>query len=126
MAQLRHGNVLLAGQPYDEDGCVIPDGWVEPVPAVWDALLVYAERGAAAIAEIDPAGAPEAKAYFARLTLVLKVLRKITDYELAGQPLPEEAKRFLSLVVEMAPGSTGGPPTYTGWYFDLFQGREHD
>nr|HEX4315742.1 hypothetical protein [Kofleriaceae bacterium] len=27
---------------------------------------------------------------------------------------------------EMEPGTTGGPPTYTGWWFDLFRHRELD
>ncbi|MFO0748209.1 MAG: DUF3160 domain-containing protein [Myxococcota bacterium] len=125
-AQLRHNHVLVAAQSYDEGGCQIPDGWVEPAPAVFDALIHYAERGAAVIPTIDPGDVGHAKAYFTRLAEVLRTLRAIGAYELAGQPLPDAARRFLAQVVEMAPGSSGGPPTYTGWYFDLFQRRQED
>jgi hypothetical protein len=46
-AQLRHNYVLIAGQAYGEGGCEIPDGYVEPAPAVYDALARYADSGAA-------------------------------------------------------------------------------
>ncbi len=125
-AQLRHNHVLIAGQSYDEGGCVIPDGWVEPAPATYEALIHYADRGAAVIPTLDPGDVGGARGYFQRLGTVLRALKVIGDYELAGVPLPDAAKRFLSQVVEMRPGGTGGPPTYTGWYFDLFQHREAD
>lgn len=125
-AQLRHNHVLIAGQSYDEGGCAIPDGWVEPAPAAYDALIHYADRGAEVVPTLDPGDVGEARGYFQRLGKVLRALKVIGDYELAGVPLPEAAKRFLSQVVEMRPGGTGGPPTYTGWYFDLFQHREAD
>jgi hypothetical protein len=120
-AQLRHNYVLIAAQSYDEGGCDIPDGYVEPALATYDALIHYAERGAAVFREL---GAPDA--YFAQVATVLKSLRAIVWIELAGQPLPKDAQRFLSQVVEMTPGSTGSAPTYTGWYFDLFPKRWED
>src|SRR5262249_21596282 len=109
-AQLRHDHVLLVGQPYDEGGCEIPDGWVEPAPAVYRALPASPRRGAAAL--------PEAGPYYERLARVLRVLLAIQELELAGRPLPVEARQFLSMVVEMTPATTGAAPTYTGWWFD--------
>src|SRR5262249_7978404 len=35
--QLKHNYVLVAGEPYSESGCAIPDGFVEPVPAAYAA-----------------------------------------------------------------------------------------
>jgi hypothetical protein len=122
-AQLRHAYVLLAGQPYDEGGCEIPDGFVEPVPEVYDAVAEYARRGAALAKTVAP-GDARASAYFTRLGEIAEVLSIIAADELAGRALTDAERRFLSMVVEMVPGGTGGPPTYTGWYFDLFRGRE--
>ncbi|MFT3764851.1 MAG: DUF3160 domain-containing protein [Minicystis sp.] len=118
--QLRHNAVLFAGQSYDEGGCEIPDAFVEPAPAVYDALVTYAERGAAAVGAVDPKDESTAKAYFTSLARTLRVLSAISRDELSGKPLSEDERRFLAMVMEMRPGSSGGPPTYTGWYFDLF------
>ena len=40
--QLRHNYVLIAGQAYDEGGCEIPDGYVEPNVPLYEDLLAYA------------------------------------------------------------------------------------
>jgi hypothetical protein len=122
--QLRHANMLFAGQGYDEGGCEIPDAYVEPAPAVYDALVAYAERGAAAVGAVDPRDEARTKAYFESLAGVLRVLSAISRDELSGRPLGEEARRFLAMVVEMRPGSSAGPPTFTGWYFDMFPTRQ--
>lgn len=124
--QIRHNYVLLAGQGYNEGGCEIPDGYVEPAPAVYEALIAYARRGEAVMAELDPKDAMGATAYFAKLGRTLKTLKTIGDGELAGRVLTVEERRFLSLVVEMTPATSDSGPTYTGWYFDLFRTREGD
>lgn len=121
--QLRHNSVLIAGQAYDEGGCEIPDGYVEPVPAVYEALIRYAKRGSVAMKRLDPADSTKARAYFDRLEKVLAVLLAISRDELAGRPLSADQRRFISMPVELVPASTGGPPSYTGWYFDLFRER---
>jgi hypothetical protein len=121
--QLRHNFVLIAGQAYDEGGCEIPDGYVEPLPAVYEALIRYARRGSAAMKQLDPTDFTRARAYFDRLGKVLSVFLAISNDELAGRPLSVEEKRFLAMPVELVPMSTGGPPSYTGWYFDLFRER---
>jgi hypothetical protein len=124
--QLRHNYVLMAAGSYDEGGCEIPDGWVEPAPGVIAALIAYADFGATKIGAIDPDDKSADAAYFKQLGRILRVLRAIVDDELAGRPLTDDEKSFLSMVVEMEPGSTGGPPTFTGWWFDLFQDRQGD
>jgi hypothetical protein len=121
-AQLRHNHVLIAGQPYGEGGCQIPDGYVEPAPEVYDALARYADLGARQIGQLSPAAG--ARDYFARLGTIARVLAAISRIELAGQPLPVEAQRFLNMVSEIGPYGSDGRPTYTGWYFDLFLDRE--
>lgn len=124
-AQLRHNNVLTVGQGYDEGGCKIPDAYVDPVPDVYDALAEYARRGKALAPIADPEGKLHLESYFGRLEKTLGVLAKIARWELSGEPLPAEAQRWLDLVVELRPyGGTGGPPSFTGWWFDLFRLRQ--
>ena len=115
--QLRQSFVLVAAQPYDEAGCVVPDGWVDPVPEVYAALARYAGRGRALARSL---GSSEVEAYFERLRARLSVLEAIAHQELSGEPLSEEAKRWLSMVVEIVPPSSDGPGSFDGWYFDLF------
>jgi hypothetical protein len=98
---------------------------VDPVPDVYDALADYARRGKALAAIGDPEGKLHVVSYFDRLARTLAVLSKIARYELAGQPIPPAAKHWLELVVELRPyGGTGGPPSFTGWWFDLFRLRQ--
>ncbi len=125
-AQIKHNYVLVAGQPYDLGGCAIPDGYVEPAKEVLNGLREYARRGEQAIAALDPTDLTSGLSYFRRLGKLLDVFSVIVNDELQGKPLSVEQRRFLSMVVEMAPGSSGGPPTYTGWYFDLFRQRGAD
>jgi hypothetical protein len=118
-AGLRHNNVLLAGQGYSEGGCEIPDGWVEPATAAYRALGVYAERGALAMHELGDAPNEER---FRRLGRVLEVLGAIAEDELAGRPISDAARRYLSMVVEVVPPSSDSPGSFNGWYFDLYPG----
>ncbi len=112
-AQLRHDHVLIAGQAYGEGGCEIPDGYVEPAPEVYDAIARYAALGQTAFGGT----------YFPRLATIANVLAAISRIELANQPLPIEARQWLSMVTEILPFGSDGRPTYTGWYFDLFDDR---
>jgi Protein of unknown function (DUF3160) len=115
--ELRHNYLLIAGESYSEGGCEIPDGFVEPAPAVYQALGAYAERGARATALLGDAEGEES---FRRLGQVLATLRTIALDELAGRPLSQAAKNWLSMVVEIVPPSSDGPGSFDGWYFDLF------
>jgi hypothetical protein len=123
--QLKHAYVLIAGEPYSEGACEVPDGYVDPALGVWDGLIAYAERSAEAFRAIDPRDAAGAQGYFARLGGVVRVLRAIAVEELAGRPLSPEALAFLSMVVEIHAQDigTGYTTSYNGWYFDLFLTR---
>lgn len=121
-AQLRHNHVLIAGQAYGEGGCRIPDGFVEPAPAVYDALARYGELGAQKMTLLDGHADAE-REYFLRLAKIARTLATISRHELANQPLPATALGFLGMVSEMLPYGSDGRPTYTGWYFDLFHDR---
>jgi hypothetical protein len=117
-AQIRHDDVLLGAEPMPEGGCEIPDGYVDPVPDFYDALAAYADRGAAAMAELSP----PAVAYFARVKRILSVLSVIARWEQSGAPLPPEATRFLAFVAEDFEAGYFTPEHMHGWYSDLFWG----
>ncbi|MBX3205000.1 MAG: DUF3160 domain-containing protein [Labilithrix sp.] len=120
--QIRHNYVLLAGQAYDQGGCEVPEGYVEPALAVYEGLVAYARRGAEAMKAIAATDedAADRSAYFARLESTMTVLIAIVKDELAGRELSEEERRWLSMVVEIVPPSSDGPGSFDGWYFDLF------
>lgn len=121
--QVKHNYVLMAAQDYFFGGCRIPDGFVEPLPAVYAALMDYAARGTKVLSVIDPEGRTKSLAYFQRTLKTLSVLKAISERELANVPLSDEMKNFLYMIAELEPGTTGGPPVYSGWYFDLFYTR---
>lgn len=127
--QLRRNNVLIAGQTYEEGGCEIPDGYVEPAPEVLDGLITLAERATTLLEKLGEK-APEKDSFkmglatlFPRMTRTFKALRRIVDREIAGETLTEPEKRFLATVAEIIPATSGSPPMYTGWYFHLFETR---
>jgi hypothetical protein len=115
--QVRHAFVLLAGQGYDSYGCEIPDGWVEPLPAVYDAMLAHVR------------GLRTRNKGWEGLERVLAMLQSIAQTEAAGRSLTEAQKRWLGMVAENIPkggfADSGEPPKWTGWYFDMFDDREH-
>src|SRR5206468_3792849 len=63
------------------------------------------------------------------LERVLAVLASIARAETNGLALDEAQKRWLGMVSEFIPNGgfmdTGEPPKWTGWYFDMFEDREH-
>ena len=128
--QLKHNYVLMAGQPYSEFGCAIPDGYVEPVPAAYDALIDYAMRGSKVATLLDPRDRTGARSHFDRVAGTLRVIRAIVDDELANRPLTAREKHWLGQVTELTIDTsediTGYPPVYLGWYFDLFLEAEAD
>ncbi len=121
--QIRHNFVLMSGSSYDSYGCEIPDAYVEPHLAVYEALLKYAERGKA-LAGRDA----ETLGYFTRTAEVLNALISITKHELEGKALTSDETRYLGMVTEYTPeggygGDSHGPPKRMGWYYDLFTDR---
>jgi hypothetical protein len=118
--QLRHTFVLLAAQGYDAYGCEIPDAYVEPEVAALDRLAEH-------VAKLRSLAGPRS---YAGLTRSLAMLRRIAAREITGAELPEADRRWLGMVSEYIPtggyaGDSGAPPKWTGWYYDMFEDREH-
>jgi hypothetical protein len=124
--QLRHNHVLVAAQAYDQGGCEIPDGYVEPAPDTYAALAEYAKRAGKAMRAVDPKDRTGSLAYYARLEKLMRVLVAVSKEELANKPLSAETKRFLAMIVErrvataMGYGNSYPIATFDGWYLDLF------
>jgi hypothetical protein len=124
--QLRHNHVLIAAQAYDQGGCEIPDGYVEPALETYRALAEYAARGRAVFAQLDAGDKSGGVAYFTRVERLMRVFAAMSVEELANRPLSADAKRFLSMVVEqreataMSYNGTFPIAVYDGWYIDLF------
>lgn len=121
--QIRHNFVLMSGSSYDSYGCEIPDAYVEPHLATYEALLAYAERGLQ-LGASDRA----TREYFTNTANVLRVLTTIVRHELEGRKLTEDEVRYLGMITEYTPdggygGDSHGPPKRTGWYYDLFTDR---
>ncbi len=121
--QIRHNFVLMSGSSYDSYGCEIPDAYVEPHLATYEALLTYAERGLQ-LGASDRA----TREYFTNTATVLRVLITIVRHELEGRKLTEDEVRYLGMITEYTPdggygGDSHGPPKRTGWYYDLFTDR---
>src|SRR5262249_13236185 len=111
--QLKHNYVLMAGQPYSEFGCEIPDGYIEPAPAAYDALIESAARGARIAKLLDrspraarhgsgSSGGSPIKRHFERVGQTLRVIRAIVDDELANRPLTASQKRWIGMVSELS------------------------
>lgn len=118
--QLRHTFVLLAAQGYDSYGCEIPDAYVEPELAALDRLMEHVQK-------LRTLSGPKT---YAGLLRSLDMLRRIAGRELSGAALPEADRRWLGMVSEYVPtggyaGDSGEPPKWTGWYYDMFEDREH-
>lgn len=122
--QLRHNYVLMVPVTYDEAGCEIPDGWVEPATATYRALVEYADRAARAT---EPFGEQNA-AFFHGMGRICRVLLRISERELANEPLTDEEKAFLADITEHVERHSGrgyeAAPRRAGWYYDLF--TSHD
>ena len=120
-AELRHTAVLMAAQNYDIGGCRIPDGYVEGTPEFYQALLHYVDLAEQALKTIDPQNKLEAKTYFDRVRLYYNALMTLVRRQEAGLPPTEDGRRFLAMICEINPMTTGGgPASNTGWYFDLY------
>ncbi|MGC4120820.1 MAG: DUF3160 domain-containing protein [Myxococcales bacterium] len=116
---VKHAYVLMAGEVYGEGGCEIPDGFVEPVPAVLDALIDYAVQAGSLSKQL---GHEAGQRHFEGVVEVMRILRRIVADELAGRPLTLEERQFLNMVVEVPPLSYSPhcKPYYLGWYRHLF------
>ncbi|TAK61917.1 MAG: DUF3160 domain-containing protein [Bacteroidetes bacterium] len=119
--ELRHDNLLYAKQSYTGGiECSYPYGYVEPVPAFYEAVKMFA-RIAEQYFQQMPFTSSYFKSrvvnYFRELKTTAGMLGTIAEKEIHGVALSEDEGKFLKKMLYLA-GVCG--PEYTGWYYKLY------
>ncbi len=117
-AELRHDNLLYAKQSYTGvAGCSFPGGYVEPIPALYDAVRALAQVGKTRLVPLLPSSY-SLNQYFSQLDNVADTLGTIAREELNGGCLTVDQIGFLKHMLYMTDGGCVAAPD--GWYFRLF------
>jgi hypothetical protein len=133
-AELRHDTLLYAKQSYTAgDVCEFPDGYVDPYPEFYAALMRYAERGEAVASLLPETDASywdgeqvipltEAIAnHYASVRVVAQTLYEMAELQRGGLPWEQKHLDFINRTVNWHPEMVcGAPPRVQGWYADLF------
>lgn len=124
-AELRHDAQAYAKQSYTTGAfCEFPDAYVDPYPALYEALHAYALHGLKLVeqlAEVSPSTVHWVSEHFGKLAGVMSMLRDMAERELRGEPFSEAQLAFINQAVVLAPGGCGSPEgTPSGWYAGLF------
>jgi hypothetical protein len=128
-AQLRHDTVLYAKPSYSNGQCDYPDGWVDPYPAFYEKLGVFARK---AIVDFEALNllawqrGPQIRAYFGALESAAGQLADIARAELAGEELSAQQRRFIKEPLKLTEDQGSGigcvGTLYNGWYVQLLFG----
>jgi hypothetical protein len=124
-AELRHDTILYAKQSYTTGvSCEFPDAYVEPNPAFFARVGDFARKGTTLAASLDFSAdatlGADVTTYFAHLADVAGILGAMATAQQAGTPPAPEHLAFINKAVHQIGGVCGGPPTYDGWYPELF------
>jgi hypothetical protein len=120
-AELRHDNLLYAKESYTVvSTCSFPHGYVEPNPALYDAVRAFAQLGKNRLVPLLSGQAPQNALswYFSKLDAVADTLGSIARKELSATPLSSNEILFLQHMLYM--GSGGCAPAPGGWYYNLY------
>ncbi|MBN2212614.1 MAG: DUF3160 domain-containing protein [Bacteroidales bacterium] len=121
-AELRHDNILYGKQSYTgATGCSYPYTYIEPYPAFYERIQLFAENAAAFFQEIFIGTSLESNNdivdYYSRYAEIMELFKSVTKKELSGIPLNEAEITFLKTMINefMASG-----PSVSGWLNDMF------
>jgi hypothetical protein len=129
-AELRHDNVLYAKQSYTGiPVCEFPDAYVEPVPAFWQALADFGQRGVALVTELglpDGSTVQNVSSYFASLAATATTLGAMATQQVQGLPYTADQLAFINQAVEYKDESVVCTTVQrpAGWYPQLFYDRD--
>ena len=133
-AELRHDNILYVKQSYTSSVlCEYPAGYVEPYPEFYARMRNLAEQASSRlskaewVAALETGGRQNLKGwiksfewYFThKMAPTMARLETMAKKELAGEPFSAEEEEFLKRTISQNRGC-GGPPTWDGWYPELF------
>ena len=121
-AQLRHDNLLYAKQSYTGIPlCSFPFTYVEPIPAFYQAVSVFAREAVGKFSALPSNGnlqVDRINNYFSTLAGVNDTLAVIAQKELDGTPFTEDEKTFMRRVIyDIDIGCAVG---LGGWYTRMF------
>ena len=131
-AELRHDTILYAKQSYTAyPTCEYPAGYVEPYPDVYAGVRRFSEATESALSAVRFSSAPDPGAlrdllnrqrrFLRDLSATMERLEGLANKELAGRRFTVEEAQFLKQTIDIR-GVGSGPPTYDGWYPELFYG----
>jgi hypothetical protein len=121
-AELRHDNILYGKQSYTGGtGCSYPYTYIEPYPALYERLQLFAQNAADFFREVFDNTQLSSNnyivSYYKGYAEIMDNFKSISQKELAGIPIDEDDITFLKTMINdfMASG-----PSITGWFCDLF------
>jgi hypothetical protein len=121
-AELRHDNILYGKQSYTGGtGCSYPYTYIEPYPALYERLQVFADNAADFFQEVFDGTQLGSNnyivSYYRGYAGIMENFKSIAQKELAGTPIDEDEVTFLKTMINdyMASG-----PSISGWFNDLF------
>lgn len=133
-AQLRHDNILYVKQSYTNVQilCEFPSVYVEPQPALYQALYDFAQSGYKMVNNLNDFHGTNQEIlqdFFLDISESAQMLSLISEKELAQVPLTETEQLFLeSLVIKQryAPGCGGASfeEMWDGWYTHMIYGQD--
>ncbi len=127
-SELRHDNVLYTKQSYTaKNSCEYPTGYVEPYPETYAHIKYFAEEAARRIGAVDfrVVGPNYERVqqrqveFFQQMAGILEKLETLSQKELAAEPFTEQDRAWLKKTIDKRGGGSG-PPSYNGWYPQLF------
>ncbi len=112
-SQLRHDNLLYAKPSYSGGNtCSYPEGYVEPVPAMYAGLALFARAAAPVFGNSSSTAA--IATFFTDMAGVMDTLGTIATKELAMQPLSDREIRFIQSMIYYR--NMGCGEELGGWY----------
>ncbi|MBY0522486.1 MAG: DUF3160 domain-containing protein [Gemmataceae bacterium] len=134
-AELRHDTILYAKQSYTAfPSCEYPAGYVEPYPEFYARVKFFAEEAGRLFKDADYSSPDKNRAaelkfikdrqevFFKKMAETVGSLHTLAKKELNAEKFTAEEQTFLKKTIDIRGGGSG-PPTYSGWYCDLFYNR---
>ena len=124
-SQLRHNSALYAKQSYSAGiFCEYPKGYIEPYPEVYRQLGEFAEAMQKCV---EQSNLPESRKkrlaeFWGQFSKIQTTLQALSLKQLKGEAFTKEENTFIKKTIDQK-GEGCGPPTYDGWYADLFLKR---
>ena len=126
--ELRYDHLLYAKPSYTSSiGCSFPQGFVEPIPAFYEAMGNMANHAKTQFANLTFSDAQikeDIVGYFDLLATINTQLKGIAEKELAGETLNGEEAEFVKTVVFTERGYGDG--SVDGWYPKLMYGHNYN